>query len=561
MSQELVEQLGFLRISDLERTQPEWFERQVMRCLALAGWEDLRHVGRSWDGGADIVGLFRGERWIVQVKARKAMGSIDAIRDLERAAAIYGVRKGLAVSKEKWGDSAIKAASKYADELELVNGAQLVTALGTYPAFPPGTRTLFSFQEEAVTELMLTRQRGQGAALIAMATGLGKTVVAAEYVARVLSSEPGLKILILAHSEDILKQSEKSFWQHLPKTVSTHQLNSREQPHRNDGVTFATFQTMANVVSDIPDEPLYDTIIVDECHHAAARSYIAVLNTLGPNYLVGLTATPWRADEKSLRNIFGDPVFSKSIIEAMNQGWLSEVDYRLLIDNIPWGDFPKLTATSLTVRQLNACFFVPQLEEAIVGKIWEHWEDMDNPHTLVFCRTIESANRMARLINQAGYAKAEVISSRLAPGERRIDREIKLMRFRDGDIDILCGVDVFNEGIDVPDVNLLVFLRVTHSRRIFVQQLGRGLRWKQGKIVRVLDFVSDIRRIAALVRMEVEHDSWRSRRPVEVRLPDSIIHFSNDRQATFFREWLRDVAELEDAGEASELTFPSNLDY
>ena len=561
MSQELVEQLGFLRISDLERTQPEWFERQVMRCLALAGWEDLRHVGRSWDGGADIVGLFRGERWIVQVKARKAMGSIDAIRDLERAAAIYGVRKGLAVSKEKWGDSAIKAASKYADELELVNGAQLVTALGTYPAFPPRTRTLFSFQEEAVTELMLTRQRGQGAALIAMATGLGKTVVAAEYVARVLSSEPGLKILILAHSEDILKQSEKSFWQHLPKTVSTHQLNSREQPHRNDGVTFATFQTMANVVSGIPDEPLYDTIIVDECHHAAAQSYIAVLNTLDPNYLVGLTATPWRADEKSLRNIFGDSVFSKSIIEAMNQGWLSEVDYRLLIDNIPWGDFPKLTATSLTVRQLNACFFVPQLEEAIVGKIWEHWEDMDNPRTLVFCRTIESANRMARLINQAGYAKAEVISSRLAPGERRIDREIKLMRFRDGDIDVLCGVDVFNEGIDVPDVNLLVFLRVTHSRRIFVQQLGRGLRWKQGKIVRVLDFVSDIRRIAALVRMEVEHDSWRSRRPVEVRLPDSIIHFSNDRQASFFREWLRDVAELEDASEASELTFPSSLDY
>lgn len=561
MSQEIVEPLGFLRISDLERGQSEWFERQVMRCLALSGWEDLRHVGRSWDGGADIVGLFRGERWVVQVKARKAVGSIDAIRDVERAAAIYGVRKGLAVSRQKWGDSAIKAASKYADELQLVNGAQLVTVLRTYPAFPPETRTLFSFQEEAVTELMLARQHGQGAALIAMATGLGKTVVAAEYVARVLSNEPDLRILVLAHSEDILKQSEKSFWQHLPKTVSTHQLNSRERPHRNDGVTFATFQTMANVVSNIPAEPPYDTIIVDECHHAAARSYIAVLNTLDPNYLVGLTATPWRADEKSLRNIFGDAVFSKSIIEAMNQGWLSEVDYRLLIDNIPWEDFPKLTGTSLVVRQLNACFFVPQLEEAIVGKIWEHWGDMDNPRTLVFCRTIESANRMARLINQAGYAKAEVISSRLAPGERRIDREIKLMRFRDGDIDVLCGVDVFNEGIDVPDVNLLVFLRVTHSRRIFVQQLGRGLRWKQGKVVRVLDFVSDIRRIAALVRMEAEHDFWRSYRPVEVRLRDSIIHFSNDRQASFFREWLKDVAELEDASETSELTFPSSLDY
>jgi len=104
---------------------------------------------------------------------------------------------------------------------------------------------------------------------------------------------------------------------------------------------------------------------------------------------------------------------------------------------------------------------------------------------------------------------------------------------------------------------LLVFLRVTHSRRIFVQQLGRGLRWKKDKVVRVLDFVSDIRRIAALIRMESEHEAWRSNRPVEVHFKDQIIHFSNDKQASFFKEWLKDVAELEDASESSELAFPS----
>lgn len=557
MSQNTADTQAFLRITDLSNGQAEWFERQVMRCLALAGWDDLRHVGRSWDGGADIVGLFRGERWVVQIKARKVSGAVDAIQDIERAAAIYGVSKGLAVSRGKWTDSATKAAGKYGSDLQLINGAQLIMALEEYPMYPSDSRTLFRFQEDAVTELLAAHRRGQEVALIAMATGLGKTVVAAEYAARILAEKESLRVLVLAHSEDLLKQSEKSFWKHLPKTISTHQINARERPHRTDGVTFATFQTMSNIIPNMPDELRFDTVIVDECHHAAARSYMAVIRALAPGFLVGLTATPWRTDERSLRSIFGDAVYSKSIIEAMNQGWLSEVDYRLLIDNIPWEDFPKLSNTSLTVKQLNSLFFIPQLEEAIVQKIYEHWEDIDNPRTLIFCKTIRSAERIAGIINSNGFATAKVVSSKLLPGERRIDREIKLMKFHDGEIDVLCGVDVFNEGIDVPDVNLLVFLRVTHSRRIFVQQLGRGLRWKKGKIVRVLDFVSDIRRIAALIKMGSEHEAWRSSRPVEVHLKDQIVHFNNDRQASFFREWLKDVAELEDASESSELAFPS----
>jgi len=319
---------------------------------------------------------------------------------------------------------------------------------------------------------------------------------------------------------------------------------------------------MANVIKDRPEDWSFETVIVDECHHAAAPSYAAVIEELNPSLLVGLTATPWRMDERRLRELFGDPIFSKSIIEAMNQGWLSEVDYRLLIDNIPWGDVPRMTGRSFSVSQLNSLFFVPQLEEAIVEKMAIHWDEVRSPRALVFCKTIDSAERMGRLINQAGFARAEVITSRREPGERRIDREIKLMRFQDGDIDVLCGVDVFNEGIDVPDVNLLVFLRVTHSRRIFVQQLGRGLRWRHGKVVRVLDFVSDIRRIAALLRLERDHESFRPLRPVEVHLPQTIVHFSNDREASFFREWLKDVAELEDASETSVLAFPptSQLD-
>ncbi len=250
-----------------------------MRCLRLAGWEDLRHVGRSWDGGADLAGLYGGERWLVQVKARRGAASAEAVRDLERAAAVYGVNQGVAVARERWGAAAIQAAEKYGESLQLVNGAQLVEAIDGYPIFPGGTRSLFNFQEEAVAELEVSRQSGRREALIAMATGLGKTVVAAEFVARIATS-PGSRVLVLAHSEDILKQSEKSFWEHLPKTTSTHQLNGRERPHRTDGITFATFQTMANVIKDRPEDWSFETVIVDECHHAAAPSYAAVIEEL-----------------------------------------------------------------------------------------------------------------------------------------------------------------------------------------------------------------------------------------------------------------------------------------
>ena len=550
---------NFLRISDLDLATPNWFERQVVRTLLLLGWSGVRHVGASWDGGADVVGRTGDTRWVVQVKANRGQSSSDGVRDLERAGVLYSAQHGLAVSRGSWSNSAMSLAERYGDRVQLYNGRDLVGVVDAHcPAFVPTYRALHSFQEEAVAEIQLRRRNGDSSALIAMATGLGKTVVAAEFALRSQDDDTSGRILVLAHSEDILKQSEQSFWQHLPKTVSTHQMNGSEKPFRTDGITFATFQTMNSALrSGGMGIPKFDTVIVDECHHAGAPSFRSVLEGLNPEFLVGLTATPWRADEVNLRDMFGDPVYSKSIVEAMNEGWLSEIDYRLLTDNISWDDLPSTTGTSLTIRQLNSRLFMPQLEGAIVRKIEQHWLEIGKPRALVFCKTIHSAERMAAAINARGFAHAEVLSSRAGMSNRRIDREIKLMRFESGEIDILCGVDIFNEGIDVPDVNLLVFLRVTHSRRIFVQQLGRGLRWQEGKVVRVLDFVSDIRRIAAVLQLDAQHREHRRSATVqEVTLPDTLVRFEGDRAASFFSEWLRDLADLEDATERSELSFP-----
>ncbi len=550
---------NFLRMSDLDIATPSWFERQVVRTLLLLGWSGVRHVGASWDGGADVVGRTGDTRWVVQVKANRGQSSSDGVRDLERAGILYDAQHGVAVAMGTWALSARSLARKYGDRVQLYSGTDLVNVVDDHcPAFVPTYRALHSFQEEAVAEIQLRRRNGDSSALIAMATGLGKTVVAAEFALRSQGNDASGRMLVLAHSQDILKQSELSFWQHLPKTVSTHQMNGSERPFRSDGITFATFQTMNSVLkSGSMSIPNFDIVVVDECHHAGAPSYRSVLEGLNPEFLIGLTATPWRADEVSLRDMFGDPVYSKSIVEAMNEGWLAEIDYRLLTDNIPWDDLPSTTGTSLSIRQLNSRLFLPQLEGAIIGKIEEHWSEIGRPRALVFCKTIHSAERIAAAINARGFAYAEVLSSKADAGNRRIDREIKLMKFESGEIDILCGVDIFNEGIDVPDVNLLVFLRVTHSRRIFIQQLGRGLRWQEGKVVRVLDFVSDIRRIAAVLQLDAQHRAMRNSSVVqEVTLPDTLVKFEGDRAASFFGEWLRDMADLEDASERSELSFP-----
>lgn len=555
----MTEELGnYLRLEDLESAQPIWFERQVMRSLMLAGWSDVRHVGSPWDGGADIVGVQQDTRWVVQVKAGKGRASVSGVEDLERAGLRYKIRNGLGVARDGWSTAAVERARIYDGKVELVSGYDLIGVIDE--EYPQSTNTfhdLYGFQEEAVSELQLKRVAGASSALIALATGLGKTVIAAEYSRRSQIDDPESPILVLAHSQDILQQSERSFWQHIPKSVSTHQVNASERPSRFDGITFATFQTMKNLIADQKFHlPRFETVIVDECHHAGAITYRSTIESLAPEFLIGLTATPWRADEVNLRDMFGEPTYSKSIVEAMNEGWLSEVDYRLLTDNIPWAELPNMTGRSFSIRELNARLFIPELEEAIVDKIQNHWKDIGRPRALVFCRSIESAERMSRAINIRGFARSEVLSSRSQPGERRIDREIKLMRFGDGEIDILCGVDIFNEGIDVPDVNLLVFLRVTHSRRIFVQQLGRGLRWQPGKIVRVLDFVSDVRRVAAVLDMDAKLQRLKQFESVELNLPDSFVSFEGDREATFFKEWLLDIAELEDASEQSELSFP-----
>jgi superfamily II DNA or RNA helicase len=234
----------------------------------------------------------------------------------------------------------------------------------------------------------------------------------------------------------------------------------------------------------------------------------------------------------------------------MRSGYLATVDYRMLVDNIDWDYVESELAGQVSVKELNQRLFVPERDEAVAAKIEQHLREIADARCVIFCRSIAHAESLAAVL-QADGVPLRVMHSKL----NRFETTHALREFRSGAVPVIVTVDMLNEGIDVPDVNLIVFLRVTHSRRIFVQQLGRGLRMSPGKSqVRVLDFVSDIRRIAAGLELNREADAGEAE-PVLHRA-GHLVKFEGDEGLRFFDEYLADVAELEDASDEVRLKFP-----
>ncbi|MBA2740823.1 MAG: hypothetical protein H0U46_02295 [Actinobacteria bacterium] len=248
------------------------------------------------------------------------------------------------------------------------------------------------------------------------------------------------------------------------------------------------------------------------------------------------------------------PVFKMGIAEGMAEGFLSQVDYRLFIDKIDWDVVRETSEYGLTLSDLNHRLFLPQRDQAVIDGLHEAWGCTRSPRAVVFCRSINHAEEFAQLLRESGWRRAECVNSR----QSRRERNILMSEFRDGRVPIVTTVDLLNEGVDVPDVNIIGFLRVTHSRRIFVQQLGRGLRLRDGKErVTVLDYVSDIRRIKATLDLKRALEQLPDDEIERVLLHGSEITFSNPQIGSFLEEWLKDAASLEDEDEEVRLEFPA----
>jgi superfamily II DNA or RNA helicase len=396
---------------------------------------------------------------------------------------------------------------------------------------------------ERLRAALLETGRGQ----LVFATGLGKTVVVAEMVADLLTDDllgEG-RILVLAHTVPLVNQLLIAFWRHLPKSIPTHRFAGGERPLSFEGITFATVQTLANV----DDPPYFDLIIVDEAHHLGAPEYFKTLRKLNSPKIVGVTATPWRADGVSIDQVLGLPVMEMGIKEGLAQGFLSKVDYRIFIDTIDWKFVRQQSRYGYTIAQLNKRLLIPTRDDEAIRQIRKVYDTTKRRRGLVFSPSQTHARSFASDLRRNGFTAAALTSD-----DDPIHRFKLIGQFAAGKLQFLCVVDIFNEGIDVPDVDLLVFLRVTHSRRIFVQQLGRGLRTSSDKEnVVVLDFAADVRRIHAALDLTAA----RNNEAIEhLLLSHARVGFSDKSLGSFFYEWITDFGSIQDYEEDDVVKLP-----
>lgn len=545
-------------LSDSVMNGADWraLERAIARVMLLAGWKNIAVVGASGDNGADIVGIRtehgKSKTWVVQVKSvvRGKYVGVNAIKEIMNALSLYNAQVAVVATNGDFYDSARKRQLELTQngfELKLWNGKFLLSLLDKLPNTPL-QKTLRPYQQEIVYKAQNIYLENGKRVFFIVATGLGKTVIAAR-LTKFLWEQGNRKILVLCHAQDLALQLEQSFWNELPKEVATRTFFGGIPPIVYDGINFGLYQTFLSYLNGISVKD-FDVVIVDEAHHALATGFRTCLNYLKPRFLIGMTATPWRGDGKSIIDVFGEPIAKVSLVDGMSQGFLAQVDYRLFCDNIDWETVNSLSSQRLGVKDLNRKLFLPQRDEAIISVIKNVANEQISPKIIVFSPTIEHGRRMAAQLTADGLMCVSL------SGENKFERRKRLLDFEAGKYIAVTSVDLLNEGIDVPDVNILVFMRATHSRRIFVQQLGRGLRVHEGKSkVIVLDFITDIRRISDVIQLDME-GRVKGNGIETVYMRDGVVRFSNIKAQSFMSAWLADVADVGGYNDTEILSFP-----
>ncbi|MEV1168148.1 DEAD/DEAH box helicase family protein [Nonomuraea sp. NPDC049784] len=545
---------SFLSPASLLDAGPLQFPRQIERLLWHLGSTSVANIDGPGDEGGDILAHLRGEDWVIQCKwkRRGAVGA-EAIDEVARARDSYRAHRAVVVTNTRFSPDAQRRAANLArlgPPILLWTGGDLLTSFDRIPT-RFGHVIPRPYQTEALCSLNDDLDN-TGRALLVLATGLGKTVVGGEVIRTHLERHPSDQVLVVAHSRDLVAQLERALWRHLPKEVPTRLLTGETRPDDLSGLTCAT---VASALPAVRFGYRPSLVMIDEVHHlGASGQYDELLLTLEHSRQFGVTATPWRGDAHDITEQLGPPSFNLGIEEGMRRGYLAQVDYKLFVDDIDWDTVKQASAHSYGLAELNARLFLPQRDEAIRDQLGTVWASTAKPRAIVFCRTIQHAERLADVLRRTPLWSGALA---LHAGLPKRERQKRLLAFRSGEVPILAAVDILNEGVDVPDVNILCFARVTHSRRIFVQQLGRGLRLREGKDrVVVLDFVSDLRRIAAALNLKrsLEGDG-----EIETlaHITPSSIDFSDQRVATLMDEWIKDAASLETAYDEYRLQFPA----
>lgn len=353
-------------------------------------------------------------------------------------------------------------------------------------ALPPTELRLEPFQERLLEQVEVARTRGHHRNLLVSATGTGKTVIAAIDYTRLRKRINRARLLFVAHREEILEKSRATY-RHALRDPSFGELWVAGKKPEDWQSVFASIQTLhRNGLQHLAADH-FDVVVVDEFHHAAARSYREVLDYLQPRELLGLTATPERADDLSIFDYFDGRIAAElRLWDAIDQHRLAPFQYFGIHDGTDLRRVPWKRGSGYDVDGLTNIYTAnDSLARLVLKRLGEHVDDVDGIRALGFCVGVEHARFMARVFNEAGVPSIAVWGD--SPDE---ERRQALADLRDGIIRVLFSVDLFNEGIDIPDVDTLLLLRPTESPTLFLQQLGRGLRKAHEKRwCTVLDFV------------------------------------------------------------------------
>lgn len=352
--------------------------------------------------------------------------------------------------------------------------------------------TILPHQKQILDKLIAVRENGIKRNLVVAATGTGKTVISAfDYKLFAEANPQHNRILFVAHRQEILVQSRNAYRSVLMDANFGDVWVGQYKPVGGIDHIFMSVQTFNSkyeeIFSTLPAD-YYDYIVIDEAHHLVADSYRKILAHFSPKLLIGLTATPERMDGVSLLPDFDNQISAEIRLPmALDEGLLTPFQYLCISDNTDLTDDDlmqgcKYVATKLTEKLCNK-----ERVGLIVNRLQYYLPDETKCKALGFCATKEHARFMADSFNAYGL-KADYLTS-----DRDSERDTLNKQLAKGEINYLFVVDIFNEGIDIPAVDTVLFLRPTESLTIFLQQLGRGLRLYPGKqLLTVFDFVAQL---------------------------------------------------------------------
>jgi superfamily II DNA or RNA helicase len=346
----------------------------------------------------------------------------------------------------------------------------------------------FPYQNEVLEKLEVERTvHNRYRNLIVAATGTGKTVISAFDYKHFKQNNKSSKLLFLAHRKEIIQQSLSTF-QGVLRDNNIGELWVDGMVPNNFEVVFASVQSVNNQLETISLSPdYYDFIIIDECHHQMAKSYRQIINYFKPKVLLGLTATPERMDGGDILEDFNNKIAAEiRLPEAMNRKLLCPFQYFGITDSIDLSHAKWVRGRYLASELTNIYTENDRRVGEIIDALEKYTKDINDVRALGYCVSMEHAKYMAEKFTLAGL-KADYLTSDNSENRTHIRKKLEKK-----EINFLFVVDIFNEGIDIPQIDTLLFLRPTESLTIFLQQLGRGLRLYEDKdCLTVLDFVGN----------------------------------------------------------------------